>query len=82
MTSKSKTQVAPKIEGGPDWNSHIRGGWVTLWLWQGSKLSDVDIARLCGISRQGAAKMMIPLEAAFPIVKVDGKWQWIEPREK
>jgi hypothetical protein len=66
----------------PDWNAHQRAGWVTLWLWQGSRLSDSDIARLCGMSRQGALKMMVILEAALPIVKVSGKWQWIELREK
>ncbi len=66
----------------PDWNSHQRAGWVTLWLWQGSKLSDSDIARLCGMSRQGAVKMMTILEAALPIVKADSKWQWMEPSEK
>lgn len=61
-----------------DWNAHQRGGWVTLWLWQGSKLSDRDIARLCGMTRQGAMKMMTILEAALPITKIDGMWQWVE----
>lgn len=67
------------IEGGPDWNSHQRGAWIALWLWQGSRLSDNDIARLCGMSRQAAYRMMLTLEAALPIAKVGGKWQWIEP---
>lgn len=66
-----------RIETGRDWNSHQRGGWVVLWLWQGSRLSDQDIARLCRMTRQGAIKMMVALEAAFPVVKVDGKWQWL-----
>ena len=77
---RSLTVALARTESTRDWNSHQRGGWVTLWLWQGGKLSDNDIARLCGISRQGATKMMGILEAAFPIVKVAGKWQWIEPR--
>lgn len=62
----------------PDWNSHVRGGWVILWIWQGAKLSERDIARLCGISRQMAAKMMVILEANFQIAKIDGVWQWID----
>jgi hypothetical protein len=65
-------------ERGPDWNSHQRGAWIALWLWQGSKLSDIDVARLCGMSRSGAIKIMAALEAAIPITKVDGKWQWME----
>lgn len=62
-----------------DWNAHQRGGWIVLWLWQGSRLSDGDVARLCGMTRQGANKMMLVLEAAFPIMRAsDGKWQWLE----
>ena len=70
-------RTATRIEGGPDWNSHQRGAWIALWLWQGARLSDVDIARLCGMSRQGAIKVMEILAAALPIVKVAGKWQWM-----
>lgn len=73
MTRKALTYV----RAGPDWNAHQRGGWVALWLWQGSRLSDTDIARLCGMTRQGAAKMMDAIEAAFPVIKVDGKWEWM-----
>jgi hypothetical protein len=62
-----------------DWNAHIRGGFIVLMLWQGSRLSDTDVGRLCGISRRGAAKMMVNLESWFPLVKcADGKWQWLE----
>lgn len=60
-----------------DWNAHIRGGWVILMLWQGSRLSDTDVGRLCSVSRQAAAKMMVNLESVFPIAKADdGKWEW------
>lgn len=61
-----------------DWNSHIRGGWCVLWLWQGARLSNRDIARLTGMTRQGAQSMMENLAAAFPIVFAEGKWQWME----
>lgn len=65
-------------EGGPDWNAHQRGGWVTLWLWQGSRLSTRDIARLTGMTPQGAGKMMTILSAALPIIHSDGVWVWME----
>lgn len=65
-----------------DWNSHIRGGWVILWLWQGSKLSTRDIARLTGITKQGAQWMMDVLSDEFPIICFEGKWQWMEKEIK
>jgi hypothetical protein len=60
-----------------EWNAHQRGGFVTLMLWQGAKLSNVDVARLCGMTRRGAAYMMETLSAALPIVFVEGCWQWM-----
>lgn len=60
------------------WNAHVRGGWVTLWLWQGSRLSTRDVARLCGISIPAAHRMMVILCAHFPITREDALWQWIE----
>lgn len=70
-----------RTEGGPDWNAHQRGGWVALWLWQGSRLTTKDVARLCNMTPQGAGKMMAILSAALPITVVEGKWQWIERDE-
>jgi hypothetical protein len=61
-----------------DWGAHLRGGWVAIWLWQGSKLSDKEVGLLCGISRQHAWRMMLILAAGLPIVKVNGKWQWFD----
>jgi hypothetical protein len=61
-----------------EWNAHQRGGWVTLWLWQGSRLSTRDVARLCGMTTQGAGKMMEILEQGLPITRVDGLWVWME----
>jgi hypothetical protein len=72
-----KSSVPFHGDGRQDWNSHQRGGFVTLLLWQGAKLSSKEVARLCVMSRQGAEKMMTILSAALPIVTVDGKWQWI-----
>jgi len=66
---------------GRDLNAHQRGGFVVLWLWQGARLSNKDIARLCCMTTQGAGKMMATLSAALPIVHQNGQWQWME-REK
>ena len=60
------------------WNAHVRGGWVMLWLWQGSRLTTRDVARLTGISIPAAHRMMVILSAAFPITRAEGLWQWIE----
>lgn len=61
-----------------EWNSHVRGGWVMLWLWQGSRLTTRDIARLTGISIPAAHRMMVILCSHFPITRDGGEWQWIE----
>jgi len=66
------------IESGPEWNAHQKGAWVCLWLWQGAKLSNRDVARLCNMTTQGSGKMMIILSAVLPIVHINGLWQWIE----
>jgi len=62
--------------GRREWNAHAKGGWVILFLWQGSRMTTQDIAKLCGMSKQGAQKMMVILEASFPITQDAGKWQW------
>jgi hypothetical protein len=63
-----------------DWNSHQRGGFITLMLWQGSKLSNKDIARLTGTTRRAAQYMMEALSGALPIVfdYEHGVWRWME----
>lgn len=58
-------------------NSHQRGGFITLMLWQGSRLSNSDVARLCGMTRRNAAYMMDALSLTFPLVKNEGKWEWM-----
>jgi hypothetical protein len=61
-----------------EWTPIRRRGWVLLWLWQGSKLSERDVARMTELTKQGANQMMLDLAADFPLVKIDGKWQWME----
>lgn len=72
-----KHRLLPAHDNRREFNSHQRGGWVILWLWQGSRLSNKDVARLMGMTRWGAQKMMETLAAAFPIVFSDGKWEWM-----
>ena len=63
--------------GRREWNAHAKGGWIILFLWQGSRLTTLEIAKLCGMSKQGAQKMMTILEASFPITQDNGKWVWM-----
>jgi len=72
-----KSPVITHGDSRQDWNAHQRGGFITLMLWQGAKLSSKDVARLCYMSRQGAEKMMGILSGALPIVCADGLWQWM-----
>ena len=72
-----KSSVTLHGDSRQDWNAHQRGGFITLMLWQGAKLSSKEVARLCVMSRQGAEKMMVILSAALPIDIQDGKWQWM-----
>lgn len=60
-----------------EWGAHARGGWVILFLWQGSRLTNTDVGKLTGMTRRGAQKMMDGLTLHFPIVQVEGKWQWM-----
>lgn len=66
----------PVDERRREWNSHIRGGWIAIWLYQGSKLSTGDIVRLTGMSKQGVEFMMEILSSDMPIVRRASKWQW------
>lgn len=61
-----------------EWNSHIRGGWIAIWLKGGSELSTADITRLTGMSKQGVEFMMEVLSSGMPIRRVAGKWVWSE----
>jgi hypothetical protein len=60
-----------------EWNSHVRGAYIAVWLFQGSKLSTAEIVKLTGLSKQGVEFMMEILGAYMPIERVAGKWQWL-----
>lgn len=59
-----------------EWNSHIRGGMVALWLFDGHKFTTKEIMRRTGLSKQGVESMMATMSLAFPVVRINGKWQW------
>jgi hypothetical protein len=61
-----------------EWNSHVRGAYIAIWLKGGSKLSTAEIVKLTGLSKQGVEFMMEILGAYMPIVRVSGKWQWMD----
>lgn len=60
-----------------EWNSHVRGGWIAVWLYGGSKLSTAEIVKMTGISKQGVEFMMEMLAWGMPIKRIDGKWTWL-----
>lgn len=64
-----------------EWNSHVRGAYIAIWLKGGSKLSTREIAELTGLSKQGVEFMLDILSGSMPITRIDGKWQWIEECE-
>lgn len=64
-----------------EWNSHVRGAYIAIWLKGGSKLSTRDIMRLTGLSKQGVEFMLDILSGYMPITRINGKWQWVSERE-
>jgi len=63
-------------------NAHQRAALMALFLWQGSRLTNADVARLCGMTRRGAAYMMETLSASLPIRQSEGKWHWMAKDDK
>lgn len=61
-----------------EWNAYAKGGWIVLFLWQGSKFTTGEVARLTRTTDRNARRLMSSLSADFPIVNVEGKWQWME----
>jgi hypothetical protein len=66
------------VENQREWNAHQRAGQVTYWLVKGRKMSTAEIARLTGLSWDGAKFMMEMLSGLLPIVYSDDKWHWLE----
>lgn len=60
-----------------EWSAHQRSGSVSVWLYQGSRLTTDQVARLTGLTWEGAEYMMTMLSGALPVTKINGLWQWI-----
>lgn len=76
----SKHRAAESVR--QDWSSQQRAAWITLFLFKGSRLSNPDVARLCGMKRRGAQSMMETLSATLPIVQDEGgRWMWMQKDE-
>lgn len=73
-----ETNPVECVENQREWNAHQRAGQVTYWLVQGRKMSTAEIARLTGLSWDGAKFMMEMLSGLLPIVYSDDKWQWFD----
>jgi len=62
-------------------NSHQKAGLITVLLMGGSEITTDGIARIVGLTWDGAEYMMNMLSAVLPILKIDGKWRWLEDKE-
>jgi hypothetical protein len=63
-----------------EYSAHQKSSFVAILLKDGSLLTTAGIARLTGMSWQGAEKMMNMISGVLPIVKVNRHWQWIDRR--
>ncbi len=52
-----------------------RAARITWWLAHGESITTADVARLSGLSWDGAYKMMCNLSGAIPIYCDKGTWQ-------
>jgi len=59
-------------------NAHQKATFIAMLLWNGNELTTAGIARLTGTTWDGADFMMQMISGVAPIVKVDGKWKWLE----
>lgn len=62
-------------------NAHQKASFIAILLKDGNILTTAGIARLTGTTWEGAEFMMDMISGVLPIVKTDGKWQWMNERE-
>ncbi len=67
-------------DNGRELNAHQKAGMITFLLIGGSEITTDGIANLTGLTWDGAEFMMNMLSGVLPILKVDGKWQWMKGR--
>ena len=72
--------VLPPDDNRRDLNAHQKAGMITFLLIGGSEITTDGIANLTGLTWEGAEFMMNMLSGVLPILKVDGKWQWMKGR--
>lgn len=60
-----------------EYNAHQKAGLITILLKGGSKMTTDGIAVITGMTWDGAEYMMNMLSGVLPILKIDGKWQWM-----
>lgn len=65
-----------------EWNSHVRGAYIAVWLYDGHKLSTRDIMRKTGLSKQGVEFMLDILSGYMPIVRINRRWQWVRSEQR
>lgn len=58
-------------------NAHQKAGLITILIHNGSDLTTEGIARITGMTWEGAEYMMDMLSGVLPLDKIDGKWKWV-----
>lgn len=76
--SKWGQMVLTADDRSKEFNAHQKASYITILLKEGNVLTTAGIARLCGTTWDGAEFMMQMISGVLPIVKIDGKWQWME----
>jgi len=61
-----------------EYNAHQKAVYIAILLKDGDELTTAYIAQLTGITWDGAEYMMVMISGVLPILKVEGKWKWIE----
>lgn len=61
-----------------EYSAHQKASFVAILLKDGNELTTAGIARLTGMSWDGADFMMQMISGVLPIVRIDGKWRWME----
>ena len=61
-----------------EYNAHQKASFIAIMLKEGNVLTTAGVAKLTGTTWDGAEFMMNMISGVVPIVKVDGKWQWMD----
>lgn len=61
-------------------NAHQKASFITILLRDGNELTTAGIARLIGTTWEGAEFMMEMISGVVPVLKIDGKWRWMDSK--